>query len=392
MPQSDSSIVGLPQFEVKSIEGVETVRIRARYVGPVTCPRCGRDRVRTKTTFERVLRHASFGNRPCYFHLQSHKFRCKGCGCYFNQVFPGIGKGRRSTEPYRRQIFQAHHGGISQRTLAQRERLGSATVERWYQELLEVKVRERVNDPCPRVLGIDEHFFSRKDGFATTFCNLGRRKVFDVTLGRSEKALEPYLEGLSGKDQVQVVCMDLADHYRSLVRKHFSKALIVADRFHVIRLLNEKFLACWAALDPRGRANRGLLSLVRRHEENLKPEQRPKLLEYLKAHPAFGDLYFFKQRLCRLLRIKERTQRQCRRLIPYFLRAIERLKAIGLKPLVQLAETFDSWKEEIVRMWRFTKNNAITEGFHTKMEMISRRAYGFKNFENYRLRVRVLCG
>jgi transposase len=41
---------------------------------------------------------------------------------------------------------------------------------------------------------------------------------------------------------------------------------------------------------------------------------------------------------------------------------------------------------------RFTRINGITEGFHTKMEMISRRADGFKNFENYRLRVRVLCG
>jgi transposase len=322
------------------------------------------------------LRHANFGTRPSYLHLQSHKFHCKSCGRYFNQRFPGIGRGRRSTEPFRRQIFQAHHGGISQRTLGERERLGSATVERWYQELLE---------------GIDEHFFSRKEGFATTFCDLGHRKVYDVTLGRSEKALQPYLDGLSGKDQVQVVCMDMADHYRSLVRKHFSKALIVADRFHVIRLVNEKFLACWAALDPKGRANRGLLSLVRRHQENLKPEQRPKLLEYLRAHPAFGDLYLFKQRLCRLLLIKERTKRQCRRLIPYFLRAIERLKAIGLKPLVQLAESFESWQEEIVRMWRFTKNNAITEGFHTKMEMISRRAFGFRNFENYRLRVKVLC-
>ena len=391
MPQSDSSIVGLPQFEIQSIEGTETVEIRARYVGPVICPVCQGVQLRMKDSFVRILRHANFGTRPSYLHLQSHKFHCKSCGRYFNQRFPGIGRGRRSTEPFRRQIFQAHHGGISQRTLGERERLGSATVERWYQELLQIKVRERVNDPCPRVLGIDEHFFSRKDGFATTFCNLSKRKVFDVTLGRSEKALEPYLDGLSGKEQVQVVCMDLAEHYRQLVRKHFSKALIVADRFHVIRLVNEKFLACWGALDPKGRANRGLLSLVRRHEENLKPEQRPKLLEYLRAHPAFGDLYVFKQKLCRLLLIKERTKKQCRRLIPYFLRAIERLKEIGMKPLVQLAETFESWKEEIVRMWRFTKNNAITEGFHTKMEMISRRAFGFRNFENYRLRVKVLC-
>ena len=43
-------------------------------------------------------------------------------------------------------------------------------------------------------------------------------------------------------------------------------------------------------------------------------------------------------------------------------------------------------------MWRFSKNNGITEGFHNKMEVISRRAYGFRNFENYRLRVLTHCG
>jgi transposase len=55
-------------------------------------------------------------------------------------------------------------------------------------------------------------------------------------------------------------------------------------------------------------------------------------------------------------------------------------------------QTMWEWREEIARMWRFTKNNGITEGFHNKMEMISRRAFGFRNFENYRLRVRMLCG
>jgi len=60
-------------------------------------------------------------------------------------------------------------------------------------------------------------------------------------------------------------------------------------------------------------------------------------------------------------------------------------------PLCHLGETFDLWKEEVVRMWRFTKNNCITEGFHAKMEMISRRAFGFRNLDNYRLRVSPLC-
>jgi transposase len=55
------------------------------------------------------------------------------------------------------------------------------------------------------------------------------------------------------------------------------------------------------------------------------------------------------------------------------------------------AETLHAWREEIARMWRFSRNNGITEGFHNKMENISRQAYGFKNFKNYRMRVRMLC-
>ena len=33
----------------------------------------------------------------------------------------------------------------------------------------------------------------------------------------------------------------------------------------------------------------------------------------------------------------------------------------------------------------------ITEGFHNQMELINRQAYGFRNFQNYRRRVKVLC-
>ena len=57
-----------------------------------------------------------------------------------------------------------------------------------------------------------------------------------------------------------------------------------------------------------------------------------------------------------------------------------------------LAATLKDWIEPIVRMWRFSRSNGITEGFHTKMEMLSRRAFGFRNFENYRMRVLAQCG
>ena len=62
------------------------------------------------------------------------------------------------------------------------------------------------------------------------------------------------------------------------------------------------------------------------------------------------------------------------------------------RTLRTLAKTLTSWLELIIGMWRFSKTNGITEGFHNKMEMISRRAFGFRNFENYRLRVLTHCG
>ena len=70
---------------------------------------------------------------------------------------------------------------------------------------------------------------------------------------------------------------------------------------------------------------------------------------------------------------------------------INQLKTCGIEQLETLGRTLGSWDGEIAAMWRFSKNNGITEGFHNKMEMISRMAYGFRNFDNYRLRVRVMC-
>jgi transposase len=211
-------------------------------------------------------------------------------------------------------------------------------------------------------------------------------------LGRSELSLEAYFHRLEGKAEVKMVCMDLATNYRSLVRLHFPNARIVADRFHVIRIVNHHFLNCWREIDPAGSKNRGLLSLMRRHRHNLRPEQHLKLTAYLEKYPALELIYRFKQRLCYLLLKKHRTRRQCEILIPRFLRAVHQLRQAGLAQLVQLGHTLASWSQEIVAMWRFTRNNGITEGFHNKMELINRQAYSFRNFENYRLRVKVLCG
>jgi transposase len=156
--------------------------------------------------------------------------------------------------------------------------------------------------------------------------------------------------------------------------------------------VNQYLMEAWKQLEPVGRRHRGLISLMRRKPENLELEQQQRLKAYFAEHPLVGAVYHRLQGLMKLLRHRHQTARACRALVSQFLYAVEELRATSMVVLQSLASSLWSWRDEIARMWRFTKSNAITEGLHNKMEVISRRAYGFRNVQNYRLRVRALCG
>jgi len=338
------------------------------------------------------VRHEDWGSRAVFLDIDCRKWLCKQCGRQYRDRLPGILPCQRASEAFQQSIYEAHLDGINRSRLGRRKGIGAATVECYFQHGLQRQFAQWYPPRCPLVLGIDEHFFTRRKGYAITFCDLKNHKIYDVVLGRTELSLDAYLQRLEGKSQVRVICMDLASTYRSLARTHFPNAVIVADRFHVIRLINHHFLACWRELDPAGSKHRGLLSLMRRHRHNLTVEQQARLSAYLAQFPVLELIYRFKQKLCYLLLKKHCTRKQCEPLASRFLRAVHELRSCGFPQLATLGDTLHSWRNEIAAMWRFTRNNGITEGFHTKMEMISRQAFGFRNFENYRKRVKVLCG
>ena len=151
-------------------------------------------------------------------------------------------KWSRSTEAFRYEVFEKHTAGISQSSLSKMVHLGTATIERWTHYFLDRKVREVSYQECPKYLGIDEHRFTRKAGYATTFCDLGNNRIMDVTLGRSRKALDSYLRQLKGRDKVEMINIDLSETYRSIAKEYFPNARITADRFHVMRLVNQAFM------------------------------------------------------------------------------------------------------------------------------------------------------
>ena len=375
------------------VEG-KSILIRGQVLRPegLACPRCQSTVFRVKATPLRNLNHGVWGDRVVRLQLRVPKLLCRRCGRYFMTPIPGVLPRRRSTEQFRLDVFHRHQGGIPQTHLSRTHAISASTVERWYQDYVAYRVKELSGRSVPIVLGIDEHFFTRKKGYATTLVDLRNHKVFDVVLGRDESSLGAYLKRLPGRERVQVVVMDLSETYRRIVQKYFPNAKIVADRFHVVRWVNHQFLRTWAELDPVGRKNRGLLSLVRRHPWNLRDDQKLKLEAYFQEVPDLKPIYQFKNGLMELLLKKKQNRVEALQLIPQLLWHIEECLQSPLERFRELGRTLHRWKEAIACMWRFTKNNGITEGLHTKMEMLSRRAFGFRNFKNYRLRVIALCG
>jgi transposase len=231
----DTSILKLSEYEIINISGINPVIYKAKYIGKVSCPFCGSDNLGKKDKYIRKLNHETIGLRRTILYLEARKFHCKYYKRCFNQRFPGVIKYKRSTETFREEVFERHKNGHTGSYLSRSLRVGTATVERWSHDYLIRKISESANDPCPQVMGIDEHFFTRRKGYATTICDLKNHKIYDVVLGRTETALGTYFRVLKGKEDVKIVVMDLSRTYRNIIKKHFPNAMIVSDRFHVIR-------------------------------------------------------------------------------------------------------------------------------------------------------------
>jgi transposase len=384
--------IGLPDYEVKEVNDKRSrtlIKVATKLVPK--CPRCASQRLHSKGPYERGVRHLPSMGQAVEVVVCTRRYRCRDCNRHFVPSLPGIRPWHRLSEPYREQIYQDHHDGICASRVAEREKISPPTVSRTYAAFTARKAKERQRLECPPMLGIDEHTLHRNGTFVTTFADLRRHKVFDVAEGRSARELAGFLRRLKGRHKVRVICIDLSNPYRDLIRKWFPNAILVADRFHAVRIVMHHFTELAKEL-AQLKYKRGYLCVLRKRPENLTEKQKQLLEELFQRHPVLRPFYEKMREICDLFNKKTQKARQCRQHAKALFQHIADLKAYSFPQLHTLAKTLTSWAEPIAAMWRFRKNNSITEGFHRKMKLIQRRAYGFRNFNNYRLRVIAQCG
>lgn len=242
-------------------------------------------------------------------------------------------------------------------------------------------------------VGMDEKSFGRGQNYVSVMTDLKGQRVLDVVQGRDLDSAVKLWESLppSQREQVEAVAIDMSAGYAAAAKQAVPQAVIVYDKFHIAKPLNE-------AVDK-----------VRRDEHRRLLEQDDASLTgtkflWLQGAAVVGERALSFAELCarnlktaRAWYHKELfsefwTQPDAASGQLFFSRWFGAARRSNLEPIKQVALTFKNHLSGLLNYFVYPITNAISEGFNSKIQALKADARGFRRFENYRYRILFHCG
>ena len=273
-----------------------------------------------------------------------------------------------------------------------------------YGEALLAADRKRMNRTS--AIGLDETSFVRlgtraHTAYATTVADVEHHQIIDILPSRTFTDVAAWLDKqpTGWKERIVYGALDMSSAYAAVYSVVLPKATQVVDPFHVISLANRALDAVRRRVhneqtghrgrrdDPLYRARRALL----RGEETLDEKAAQRLASLL----ALGDPG---AEVAIAYRIKERVRDFYRTTDPDEARAmLEELQRHcvrkAMPPEVQkLGRTLGNWFDKICNYHLARVTNGPTEALNNLVKRIKRIGFGFRNFENYRIRALLYAG
>jgi transposase len=320
------------------------------------CPGCGQSDVAVYAERDREIAGLPVGRTRLMLHVTVHRIYCPVCGAAHYEQIPFLASPTaRVTRQMERTILElrremsvsavAAHFGLSWHTVKNIEK---SALGRKY-----AKVRLR----DVRHIGIDELYVFRHapadEKYVTVVRDLDTGAVLEVARGKGEAALAGFSRRIRRYcRKVKTVCMDMSNAYSAWVFKNLRNADVVFDHFHVIKAVNERLdkvrRRVSRDMDAATReAVKGNRRLFLRNEENLEPDASALLEEWC----ALAD-------------------------------------GTGLPEMAGMAKTVRRHFTGILAFWRHGgATNAAQEGFNNKIRWLIGQAYGFRDYEYFRLKI-----
>ena len=351
------------------------------------CPRCP---TLSSVIYDRRLctvKDAPVRDQIVFLKIQKRRFWCKNCQKPFTEYIPGIKKGSRTTERFKRAVLWACENFVDLERVQRAYRVSAGYVFKTLYTRLDEKLRMR-QYPWPSTIGIDEHSFRRIHGrteFASVVIDYPNKRMFDVVQGKTSADLLGQLDHIDGKENVKNVILDLCDPFKNFAASHFPNAKIIADKFHVLRLITPALIKKRYEITGT-RADAKARRLLTCSSHKLDHWERLALWQYLEKYPDLQELYRWKERLHKFYRMRGyyRAHLALRQMC-------DEMALSWLPEIKTLRRTLLKWREEILNYFLTGLTNGRTEGYNNLAKLVQKRAFGYKNFRNYRLRLLSAC-
>jgi transposase len=252
----------------------------------------------------------------------------------------------------------------------------------------------------PQYMGIDEKSLAKGQRYATMVCDLEHGHVIELAEGRSKESLLRCLGRFSINElsEVKAIAMDMWEAYASLLRAIVDDAddKIVFDRFHIIGHINDAVDKVRRRENKQLRADGDDRLVGSKHlwlygEENL-PDDYP-----VEVRMAFAKLRDSNLKTARAWALKESLRELWD----------QRSRAAGerwwkawyawairsqLEPVKKVARMIKRHLSGVLSYFKHRITNAGSEAINSVVQMLKKRAFGFRSFENFRTAVLFRCG
>lgn len=242
-------------------------------------------------------------------------------------------------------------------------------------------------------LGIDETSRRKGHKYFTLFYDLKRELLLYLSQDRTEESGKAFFRFLGKRrsGSIREVCMDMWVPYFNAVREMAKKAVIVFDRFHLVRHLNDAVDEVRREMvrnlkGPQAQAIKKTRYIWLKNPWNLKDEERMQLQDLLKENLPIVKAYLLKESFQKFWQYRSKGHAK-RHLRQWFWMATHS----RLKPMRDFA-----WKvrrhEDGILAWIDSRiSNGPLEGMSNKIKTVAKRAYGFRTPEHFELAIYHCC-
>jgi transposase len=353
------------------------------------CSACGSPQVQLRGRVERRFRSLPIGRRATFVVLPIPRVECQACGVVRQVKIAFVDPRRSYTSSFERYALElgrrmtirdvAKHLGVSWDMIKDIQKRDLS------RRFAKPKLKHL------RHIAIDEIAVAKGHRYLTVVMNLNNGAVVFVGDGKGAKALEPFWKRLrSSKAKIAAVAMDMSPAYREAVSTHLPNAKIVFDRFHVMKLFNEKLSDLRRALHREAtdmmqkQVLKGTRWLLLKAAENLdeKRDEKKKLEEALALNKSLAVAYYLKED------VRQFWERPGKKFATLFLDGwIKRAQASGIKVLQEMAKTLAAHRSGLLAYYEVMITSGPMEGTNNKIKTMKRQAYGFRDHEFFKLKI-----